>query len=176
HQSSSVEGYYWIGTGAIGLSQGMANPACWHAPRTLVHEIRHAWQDSKGLLADVSRDFHETAVKLSLWEADASAHGHLAHVQERPRLRADQAREEILTRGFLQWYAGFAPMQYGRALVGKYGPKLGADHIPPRPSNDLEFNQPVQGAKGFDPSRLEEVYTFGQGFDGHARNYFHQPG
>lgn len=69
-----VTGYYSTGGGVLGLSEKTAqNPA--EAVRTLVHEIRHAWQDFNGLHVKSKAGFMKVFLSSTLIEADGMAFG-----------------------------------------------------------------------------------------------------
>ncbi len=75
-RTTTVGGHYHAGTGVVAVSLRSTERA-----GTLVHEIRHAWQDAHGLLDGVLSDgarhrrFGDQFIRLSLFEADAAAHG-----------------------------------------------------------------------------------------------------
>jgi hypothetical protein len=76
-----ARGYYHSGTGvvAIALDTLMSRPH--QMASTIVHEIRHAWQDYHGLIPTGGRSFSDYYVRVGLIEADAMAHGMLAKRQ-----------------------------------------------------------------------------------------------
>ena len=75
-------GVYHSGTGVLALSQEMFKPGNRdEAFSSLVHEIRHAWQDWNALLPTYAENFTEAYIRQSALEADADAFGKLAAKQ-----------------------------------------------------------------------------------------------
>ncbi len=70
-------GYYFPGSGVVGLSKRMMNNKS-YIVGALVHEIRHAWQDYYHMLPTAGKSFAGYFMREALIEADATAHQSLA--------------------------------------------------------------------------------------------------
>ena len=116
-------GYYTPGTGIIAISaRDLMAPR--ELVNTLVHEIRHAWQDYHGLYVSEPGEFREEFIKTSLQEADAYAFGEMAERQWMfasarkqgflPRSYRGLAMEkrEVLANNFMSWFTSPPLLQY----------------------------------------------------------------
>lgn len=83
HTSVNCSGYYMPTTGVVGIAARYAGNHD-SIVGTLVHEIRHAWQDYQGLLTDGTNKkegFAGSFISTALLEADAWAYGRVAGQQ-----------------------------------------------------------------------------------------------
>ena len=84
-KETAAGGYYWPGTGVVGLSSRKLDPEKFvDGIDALVHEIRHAWQDAQGFFYTQDRagvTLAQSIIIEGLLEADAFAHGRLAGAQ-----------------------------------------------------------------------------------------------
>ncbi|HTK84205.1 MAG TPA: DUF6782 family putative metallopeptidase [Patescibacteria group bacterium] len=75
--TTRAAGYYFPGTGVVGISRAyMGNTR--YIAGVLVHEIRHAWQDYYGMIPTAGKNFADYFMREALIEADATAHQDLA--------------------------------------------------------------------------------------------------
>lgn len=160
---------YLVGSGIIALSWlDLANPFTRSVMlNTLVHEIRHAWQDYMGLDVrlnpgeDISHDWRRGMMQTALLEADASAHGELAMLQVRD---AQVASGACMERFFWKWFNDYGNL-YGQGLVDEYREAIQSDS---EDEND-QSDRPAFGEHtrpGIDPFRHEEMMKLGRMFGG----------
>lgn len=175
-------GYYTPGTGVLGIaSDALLDTA--EAIATIIHEIRHAWQECNGLSSDEGGDvepsFRDGFLRTALTEADAEAWGLLAKRQYLRSqvglplaLPAAQEKEE-LAFGFLLWFnpeAGHA-WTYGDGLSKDFGVQAGI-YKGRAKKQKYEFKTraegPLGGTIGID--NLQDVRRLGVSFSG-GSNY-----
>jgi hypothetical protein len=195
--ATGVRGYYNVGTGVVALGlEGLNNRSKIIVTGTLVHELRHAWQDTQGMISTAGHSFTEYYTKIALIEADAEAHGLLARRQamlyekrqqfERDR-RANPAAAQTaaadlertaalhandpqpLWRFFKGWFSSWMAPCYGTAAARLWGVKLGVPGVTKRDFN-VEY-KPYEGkmapvVEGLDFSRPEQLRRLGKGFSG----------
>lgn len=190
HQAKAG-GYYWVGSGVVAIVNSSFDDDA-YATGVIVHETRHAWQDYYGMIPTVGKTMTDYFTRLSLIEADATAHQSLASEQYNISHWLDQERERNglsvaslekwlkdgdqnqynLWRGFQTWY-GDKALYYWRHSVKLFGSRLG---IPGVHMHDLgaEYQpyagRPLPRTEGIDITRPEQVRRLGKGFNG--KNYF----
>jgi hypothetical protein len=181
--STNAYGYYSWGTGIVAIAENLTGALWRHtAVGTLVHEIRHAWQDYHGMLPTADAEFSASFIKTGLMEADASAHGDLARDQFCLRqngqfagsLAKELADEEAaLWKRFHDWYRSANPISYGTQVMAFAAQRLGIKAAVPH-----DFRQEFRPKDCFKPgpgieyTRDEQLRRLGKGFDG--RNYFNK--
>lgn len=181
--STNANGYYSFGTGVVAIAERLtAAPRHYTAVGTLVHEIRHAWQDYHGMLPTADTEFTASFIRTGLMEADASAHGDLARDQFRVRQAGqhvgssagDLADEEAaLWKRFHDWYRSANPLCYGTQVMAFAAQRLGIKAAAPQ-----DFGQEFRPKDCFKPgpgieyTRDEQLRRLGKGFDG--GNYFNR--
>lgn len=198
-KSSSVGGYYWVGSGVVAFGASSAFSSDDRLAGVAVHEIRHAWQDWQGMIPSVESKFSDYNIKIALIEADATTHQKLAErqvkaAQERewaeglekrnPALgeqaleRAEQSakfeaerREARLRDGFMAWYNGPLPGIYGTTAYRLFGSKLGIPGVRPRDHGIAFKPEAVPAEDGIDLTRPEQLRRLGRSFNGSNRNY-----
>jgi len=186
--ATGIEGYYKPGTGVVAITAaGLANPG--EAVESIVHEIRHAWQQYNGFGAEAAHGFSEYLITVSLKEADAEAFARRAkdqykfyeltknHKKVPDSLRAGLAKENAdLGANFQVWFPLFAG-RYGDRGSKAYNQALGL--FPP----EARLNTGLSGGHfEFDPARVkftgenininnvQDVVRMGRFFSG-AKNY-----
>ncbi len=191
HTAVNVRGYYSAGTGILCISKKIAeNPV--DAVSTLVHEIRHAWQECNGLWSDGSQGFSNLYITQSLVEADAKAIGLRAGEQCRAALLAKEGKpvpaelqasladesadlaqkflERFSTASWTAFYGDSTSKRFGQAYklfpIDETKPDKGL------PARNLEFSP-----KAAKPSigkisirNIEDIMPLGVNFSG-TKNY-----
>lgn len=175
-------GYYTNGTGVVALLPKLSADKV----GTIVHEIRHAWQDYHGFLpAGYEKSFADYAMNDALIEADAAAHGLVAKEQmdlHKPlkrlwrklfaprKLTVDVAA--TLEDGFLAWFATPATTRYyGRLYSETHGELLDV-YTGKGSKGRAEFNPDLTSLQcdGIDTGNLQDVRRLGKSFSG-GSNY-----
>jgi hypothetical protein len=175
--------------------KGIATPAT--AVHTLVHEIRHAWQQYYGFEVQAAHGFSEYFLTVALKEADAEAFGRRAQDQYRfyalrknhkavPKtLRYSLSKESAdLGANFRLWFPLYAG-PYGERNSKFYAQALGLDgntqpsrHAPEasmksETASELFEFEPESvhyTNKGIDVSNLQNVIALGRHFES-TKNY-----
>jgi hypothetical protein len=168
-------GYYIVGTGVVALAQNRY----WNnsAVNTLVHEIRHAWQDYHQMIPTVGSSFQQYYTNISFIEADAMAHGNLAEEQYRASQRQQTLlinQDQHLSASFMAWYTHTSRLKlYGEKAAEEFGSRLSVPGVT-APDHHLEYDpyacKPVPQVTGLDISSAEDLCRLGKGFNG--GNYF----
>lgn len=190
-------GYYNVGTGVVALGLGgLSRRYKSEVAGTLVHELRHAWQDVQGMIPTAGHGFAEYYTKVALIEADAEAHGELARRQARiherqqdlenyeaanpvvaqrlavvvEKARAEAAQNPQPLWGFFKnWFSSWRAASYGDTAAKHWGVKMG---VPGVTKKNYRFEyKPYEGKKapvleGIDFSRPEQLRRMGKGFSG----------
>ncbi len=184
--AAGIEGYYTPGTGVLGITEkGLAKPA--DAVLTLVHEIRHAWQEYNGFGPESAHGFSAYLITVGLKEADAEAFGQRAKDQYRffklkknhkkipDFLRNSLAKEYAdLGANFQVWFPLFGGI-YGDRGSKAYSQVLGLPPVESLPDARLETGlsaghfefEPKHVAftgKSIDISNLQDVIRMGRFF------------
>ncbi len=157
-----VSGIYSVITGQVKLSHGYGKDGYVSnsAVESLTHEIRHAWQDKRGLLPH----FHEhklrfgkletTQAQLALCEADAAAVGGMAwrevawRDEHPPENYYSDSRRQVMRDLFMGWFDEEAAM-YGEQTrrIHEFGITL---HGPAAP-------MPERGVNPYDRAHVLEL-------------------
>lgn len=132
-----VLGTYSYITGAIALSSSCRDGMTNKGLATLVHEIRHAWQDQRGLLPHTDGSHYRLGrleylqAQLALCEADAGAFGEVTESElrigrDKAFALADSAdRLEAFQHYFKLWFHESSGL-YGRVLRDHHAQSLAA--------------------------------------------------
>jgi len=185
-----VGAYYTGGTGVIGINQRvMDKPAL--AAIFLTHEIRHAWQDTQGLLGhSLKPDFAQEAIRTALIEADAMAFEMLAaHQSARATLKKREAGSGLpkdlairlkriekylenenadLWRGFKGWFESPRARIYSDGIAQRMGAMLGMAEAKPK-DKKYEFkptSQPPPPHAPIDITQDADYQKLGKTFAG----------
>jgi len=190
HSLQNAGAYYTMGTGVVGLGARYAhNPAV--ALPMLVHEIRHGWQDTQGMIPTTARNFAEYMIQIALIEADASAWQYASERQETSNWYYEEGmkapsfpeREILMASEFARWNAAHGKF-YGETASRRMGTKLELPGVTPV-NFKTEF-QPYSGKnamkvpqiRGIDTALDAVVEKLGRGFDaanGNQANYLATP-
>ncbi|MBI1216179.1 MAG: hypothetical protein GC185_10215 [Alphaproteobacteria bacterium] len=160
--TTKANGYYWGGSGVVALSSRILMPGNEvEAAGTLVHEIRHAWQDARGMLPTRQKDFATDFIGVSLIEADAETFGNVTRYQgylhksrgylaglsgeERDGYRGRSLEKAVksyeswlsdeqkaLWRGFKEWYGSWRAPTYGTTAARSSAVRLGIPGVTKR--------------------------------------------
>jgi hypothetical protein len=176
-------GYYRPGTGVLGIAKNaVGNPA--EAVATIVHEIRHAWQEYYDMSKGDPDSFSEAFIKIALTEADAEAFGlraadqiYAASLKRSGRplpssLQASLADESAdLGEKFLSWFDVPQFMQsYGGEDLLIYGQDYSLSEELTMGTHD-EFESDLSYAGGdIGIDNIQDVMPLGRGFSG-THNY-----
>lgn len=162
-------GYYLNGTGIVAVCRNSLLNGLDYAVGTLVHEIRHAWQDHNGLLchrtpAGMREDNLASGImRQALYEADAHAHGELAR---RECQGYDVPPVEILQQAFAQWFHQktryYFPVHRDHYAVA-FGIKGYKRH---NYNTEIRENRPLRRAHGADPLQASYTEKIGRSFAG----------
>ena len=180
---SKFAGYMLPGCGVVVIDARNINGK-WGAlydVGTLVHEIRHVWQDYYGLLthldgtATARLGLRQNLLREALYEADADAHGRLARREMLGGTLSDDKKRKLMRGYFLAWpqrrSAGYVARALSRhARIWKLEPLTTDDKAaqaravaPERPK--LKPISPMDGGRaGIDPDRREEIEKLGRSF------------
>jgi hypothetical protein len=127
-EMAGSNGVYKNGMGVVCISSvyfSTASPA--DLARTFTHEIRHAWQDTRGLLPYGSASLAKRCMRTAVYEADTFAYGELAAAEV---LAVDDARKDqksFLQKSFKEWF--FIPrsgIDGNRTRAEAYGQRVTA--------------------------------------------------
>ena len=196
-----ASGMYMPAQGILALSEAVLDEKkIVEAVGTLVHELRHAWQDWHGLQPYQMRDVTPAYMAIAQMEADAEAYGALAEKQwklaaslektDDPVLRRELDKTEtdsarLLWEEFARWYTGSNPEVYGLRTFSGFAEHLGlaaeaaqaaaaADGVADTLA-DPEFIPPegVRQPKhfGLQAAVAPDLAPLGAGFNGQG-NYF----
>lgn len=181
---SKFAGYMLPGCGVVVIDARNINGK-WGAlydVGTLVHEIRHVWQDYYGLLthldgkATARLGLRQNLLREALYEADADAHGRLARREMLGAAPLSDEKKRKLMRGyFLAWphrrSAGYVARTLSRhARIWKLEPpkpdvtSTSADAGAPQRQKLRPINPMDGGRVGIDPDRREEIEKLGRSF------------
>ncbi len=187
----SSRGYYTNGTGVLGIAEKIAaDPE--KAAKTVVHEIRHAWQNYNGLSRASTSGFSEHFIMQALIEADAKAFGMRAGDQIKAALLKKQGEpvpadlqksladeNADLGRKFLIWFgpSGWTET-YGDSSSKRYGQRYDlfpVDNTKPDkglPERRYEFTPKniTFRRKYINVNDMQDVLRLGVNFSG-TKNY-----
>lgn len=179
--TAQAGGYYPVGSGVVAIVESTLSSKNGSWPiQALVHEIRHAWQDYYDTIPTGGVTFADYFMRVSLIEADATAHQRLAEDQWLAAQEFNNAeyyqdvRNILLWSWFENWYQRW-PDTYGYAALRAFGKALGVPGIESK-SFDFNFefephkNRKILPKKGIDIANLEDLRRLGRSFDG--QNYF----
>lgn len=187
-QARDINGYYTPGAGVLGIGSNiLSNPG--DAITTLVHEIRHAWQDHYRFIASNPEDappdpFRPHFINTVLMEADATAFGERARDQYRAflikkegreipqKLQDSLANEEAdLGEKFAAWIKlRWRTEAYGDDLSREFGGKWGIAKYDDLNGERVEFEAAVPQARGINLDNLQDILRLGVNFAGN-KNY-----
>lgn len=193
--TTDAGGYYIAGSGVVAISHRRFNDRAGlsNAVGTLVHEIRHAWQDYYRMIpTGTAMTFSDYMIRTALIEADADAHGNLArkqhdahgletllkrlpdddsvYVRGMKRHLAD-ARDAhtnpavFLREAFIDWFEGGLGRFYGRDAAGIFA-KAHALPYPPPEDFKIEFKQDEPSRTGIACAGVRDVAPLGRLFGG----------
>jgi hypothetical protein len=185
-KARNCRGYYTIGAGAVALADNPERPLTLaEKAGVIVHEVRHAWQDARQLIATFFDDFSTSYRQMALYEADAMAWQSLAtceihEAQEESALPRDAAWQEGYRRRlFRAWYEDrWKAAYYGDRAAHALGFALkvpGATD--PNQTDALEFSPLARDPRHIHGIRLDERYSImklGADFNGQG-NYLDTP-
>lgn len=166
-----VLGSYSCLSGKITMSEGLRDRIGAEEVGTLVHEIRHAWQDARGLLPHTSTAHHRldrldyAQAQNALCEADAAAFGKVVVLELSVgqaiarHIDRDGQRLEAMRQYFFAWFHESSGV-YGRNLRQSHESSLAAA------VSDATLPAPT----GINPYDRAQVVNLGRDFFGN-RNY-----
>ncbi len=155
----------------ITMSEGLRNRIGADEVGTLVHEIRHAWQDSRGLLPHLSTAHYRLSrldyaqAQNALCEADAAAFGKIATAELEMGARkvrsfeASGARLDAMQGFFFEWF---------HESSGAYGRNMREAHHSGISSSVADDGVPA--VTGINPYDRAQLVNLGRDFFGN-RNY-----
>lgn len=183
-------GYYTVGTGVVAIAKRKCLVDS-SAASVLVHEIRHAWQDWYGMIPTTGKNFTDYFTRLSLIEADATAHEKLALYQAEhsriikfwqkdggplndekvkyyKKMMHERASGGNLWKDFAHWYDTRSRV-YGDIALKFIGQRLGIPGVSPADFGQ-EYAPPEPKTPGIDITSAAQIRRLGKGFRG--GNYF----
>lgn len=192
---TQIGGFYLPTTGVVTIgATSLQSPD--RLAEVVVHELRHAWQESIGFLAARPRpDFEGGLINLALIEADAYAHGKMAQAQVNVVLRKrkfghlrnwysrflfKKAKKLVadenagLRSVFRSWFQDGTASGYGESSSRSYGVRYGLqDAVPVQRTKDLHVlakDIPLTELK-VDIFNPQDVLRLGTGFNENGNNY-----
>lgn len=181
-------GYYKYGMGALAIGEAAIKGEDPHETiATIVHELRHAWQDCHGLQTHTDRSFAKALTEYGLVEADAEAFGMRAAAEydaqyvEKFAGLVSPSREYCgknnLAENFLAWFCSAERTEsYGEDAIRYVSKTEGYDISDTDIKEDVyEFNSDLEVFSGIDTEDLEDVWRLGEGFSGKG-NYMKDVG
>jgi hypothetical protein len=186
-----LAGYYKTGTGALGILEDALQDRE-YVTGTIVHEIRHAWQEYCGLAGGTgtSNNFTQTLIGQCLIEADAYAFGERARDEYRAAqlrkigqpvpvaLQSALAKKKAdLGEKFLSWFSNSYRLgYYGRNVCRAFDRiyKITSANNPGNsdpPKSGLEFSggfRPI--GERINSENAKDIFRLGQGFS-RTENY-----
>jgi hypothetical protein len=185
-----IAAYYCPGRGLTGVGKNYEKLA--EAVESLVHEIRHAWQDYHGFLRIKDKNFSSYFTRDALIEADADAFGSQARYEyEAVRLSAlasptEKQRKDLtfyrscivsknenLIWHFQYWFKREGGLRfYGHkdskflaaayGLLGKKTPK----EVEAGNQMEIHHTFPICHGEGLDLTHIESIISLGRDFSG----------
>ncbi|MDE1151917.1 MAG: hypothetical protein PW788_05200 [Micavibrio sp.] len=192
--TTRANGYYMVDTGVVAIANRLLLSEATRdiVVGTLVHEIRHGWQDKHGMIPTTGENFTDYYIRISLMEADATAHGEQAreeyaarrHVEQLAQLYPDPSnyapysrkvqdlaaeKPAMMLAHFKNWYTSWRPENYGDTAAKYFGHSLGIPDVIPT-DHKIEFQPFTDGTApqrlGIDHSQTEQLQLLGKSFDG----------